>query len=583
MSLENRVYFPTQTKSEVDNSTKKLVNINNLLPVDFVARVPLKNFVDIEINFDQSVFEVLSPSHEINNLTDLHLINTRIWINELKIKYNDQALTLSKVPKLEWEDLFKKYNSFWFMGMYQPSDASRQHCKKWPGSVLYAKNDVNPDTDIVASPFAIPDYLPNKNIVQDWKEWDLVVDFLHENNKKVILDFVPNHVALDHPWSYSHPEYFIRGEEYQYHQNPSLYYSVVASDNQTYYYAHGKDPNYPQWADTLQLNYANPELQNAMECILLGDDNKDGLMSHCDGIRCDMAMLLNPETFVRTWGYRNYGGHLTSDEINYIYNNEFWNKIIPEVKRKSLEEKDSDFIFIAEAYWDFDKLGQNFDVLYGKNFYDDLVSLTHENSKITPDDIKNHINYLINGRKDGKRPYKLALFTENHDEERSICKFGKEASMATAVITAFIPDNIFLINQGQDKGFKIRPPMQLDQPISTDIVDSNIKSFYNRLLQLKNSVLFQEGNWSVMPPGYTEDPYIITQKVVLENSKITALVCTNISNRTSYSHIREINRDSKVKVSSITKDVDIQNFDKDRNGGLFLKLDPWESQVIIYR
>jgi hypothetical protein len=60
--------------------------------------------------------------------------------------------------------------------------------------------------------------------------------------------------------------------------------------------AHGRDPNFPGWPDTLQLDYANPDLQRAKLDELLAVAGK------CDGVRCDMAMLLLPEIFQRTWG-----------------------------------------------------------------------------------------------------------------------------------------------------------------------------------------------------------------------------------------------------------------------------------------
>src|SRR5260370_37305504 len=60
--------------------------------------------------------------------------------------------------------------------------------------------------------------------------------------------------------------------------------------------AHGRDPNFPGWPDTLQLDYANPDLQNAKLDELLAVAGK------CDGVRCDMAMLLLPDVLQRTWG-----------------------------------------------------------------------------------------------------------------------------------------------------------------------------------------------------------------------------------------------------------------------------------------
>ena len=60
--------------------------------------------------------------------------------------------------------------------------------------------------------------------------------------------------------------------------------------------AYGRDPNFPGWPDTVQLNYANPEVHRMRIGELVAIAGK------CDGVRCDMAMLLLPEIFQRTWG-----------------------------------------------------------------------------------------------------------------------------------------------------------------------------------------------------------------------------------------------------------------------------------------
>ena len=92
--------------------------------------------------------------------------------------------------------------------------------------------------------------------------------------------------------------------------------------------AYGRDPNFPGWPDTLQLNYANPALQAAQMEELLA------IAGQCDGVRCDMAMLLLPEVFQRTWG---------------LAPAPFWPKAIAAVRRDH-----PGFTFMAEAYWDLE-------------------------------------------------------------------------------------------------------------------------------------------------------------------------------------------------------------------------------------
>jgi glycosidase len=102
---------------------------------------------------------------------------------------------------------------------------------------------------------------------------------------KLMLDFVPNHTAPDHPWVSSHPEYYVEGNDQALAVSPGNYLRVN-TDCGPKILAYGRDPNFPGWSDTLQLNYANPELQQARIDELIA------IAGQCDGVRCDMAMLL---------------------------------------------------------------------------------------------------------------------------------------------------------------------------------------------------------------------------------------------------------------------------------------------------
>src|SRR5687768_5666693 len=78
------------------------------------------------------------------------------------------------------------------------------------------------------------------------------------------------------------------------------------------------------------------------------------IAGQCDGVRCDMAMLVLPEVFERTWGQRS---------------EPFWPKAI-----ECVREHVSDFCFMAEVYWDLEwSLQQEgFDYAYDKRLYDRL-------------------------------------------------------------------------------------------------------------------------------------------------------------------------------------------------------------------
>src|SRR5262249_32648033 len=118
---------------------------------------------------------------------------------------------------------------------------------------------------------------------------------LRARGLRLLLDFVPNHTGLDHPWVESHPEHHVPGTEPDRTRAPQNYTSVKASQAERLL-AHGRDPYFPGWPDTLQLNYGNLATQDAMIAELTK------IAGQCDGVRCDMAMLVLPDVFERTWG-----------------------------------------------------------------------------------------------------------------------------------------------------------------------------------------------------------------------------------------------------------------------------------------
>ena len=202
------------------------------------------------------------------------------------------------------------------------------------------------EDDIPGSGFAITTYAVNEALGGE----TALAQFrekLARRGIKLMLDFVPNHTAPDHPWVKAHPDYYVEGSEAALAEAPANYLRVE-TDKGPKILAYGRDPNFPGWPDTLQLHYANPELQMARIDELIAIAGK------CDGVRCDMAMLLLPEIFHRTWG---------------ITPEPFWPKATATVL-----EKYPAFTFMAEVYWDLEWTlqQQGFTYCYDKRLYDRL-------------------------------------------------------------------------------------------------------------------------------------------------------------------------------------------------------------------
>jgi glycosidase len=272
---------------------------------------------------------------------------------------------------------------------------------------------------------------------------------------KLMLDFVPNHMALDHPWLDEHPDYFMAGTEDLLTQEPQNYIRIKRKTGDMIL-AHGRDPYFPGWPDTVQLDYSNPFTQEAM----IGELRKIAVL--CDGVRCDMAMLILPEVFERTWGRKP---------------DPFWPRVI-----KIAHEWSPDFCFMAEVYWDLEWTlqQQGFDYTYDKRLYDRLRAGD-------PRPVREHLHAELDFQS------KLARFLENHDEPRAASTFDPDVHRAAAVITYFIPGLRFF-HQGQFEGRKKRiSPHLIRAPEESP--DKEIEEFYSHLLAVLRKPELKIGTW----------------------------------------------------------------------------------------
>jgi hypothetical protein len=386
----------------------------------------------------------------------LYQINTRVWLTELSRKLG-RAATLDDVPDAGLERLAELgFDWVWFLSVWQTGPAAQAISRANPGWRREFEETLPDlkDEDIAGSGFAIQSYTVHRGLGGDTALARLR-QRLQKRGLKLMLDFVPNHMAPDHPWIDEHPEFFVHGSEADLARSPRNYCRVQTKKGPLLL-AYGRDPYFEGWPDTLQLNYGNPELQRAM----IGELER--IAGQCDGVRCDMAMLVLPDVFERTWGIRA---------------DLFWPKATESVRRKH-----PNFQFMAEVYWDLEWTlqQQGFDYTYDKRLYDRLRE-GHARA------VREHLHAALDYQA------KSARFLENHDEPRASASFDPLVHRAAAVITYFIPGLRFF-HQGQFEGRKKRiSPHLVRAPEESP--DKEMVEFYDHLLAILRKPIVKRGEW----------------------------------------------------------------------------------------
>ena len=457
----------------------------------------------------------------------VHEVFTWPWLTALEAEAG-RPLTLADVPDRAWDALdLPGVDAVWLMGVWERSPAAREIALADPGfrTATAAALPDAADDDVVGSPYSIRRYEVDARF---GGRAGLVAarEALARRGLRLILDFVPNHVAPDHPWVGEHPEYFVRETP----DGP---------------FARGRDPYFPPWPDVLQLDPMSSGLREAVIATL-----RD-IAEQCDGVRCDMAMLFLDDVAVRTWGER----------LQPIRPEPYWREVTREIRRAHPQ-----FVFLAEAYWDLEAalIEQGIDFCYDKRLYDRLV-------EGDADGVRAHV------LADPAWQAQLVRFLENHDEPRAGSVFPPDRLRAAAVVTHTLPGAI-LVHEGQTEGLRTRLPVHLGRRPAEERDGAAV--FWTQLFAAVADDDVRKGSWQLLDvDGWPDNS---SHRELLAWRWERHLVVVNFSARPADGLVR-LGEAFAGRSWRLVDLLDEQRYERSGDelaeGGLYVGLPPWGAHL----
>ncbi|MFC4502827.1 MULTISPECIES: alpha-amylase [Streptomyces] len=479
-------------------------------------------------------------------MTVIHEINTLVWLGELSRRHG-RRVTLGDVPGEVWDEVARPgVDTVWLMGVWERSPAGLRIALRDDNlltSFIAALPDLT-EADIAGSPYCVREYAVDASLGGP-AGLAAARAQLAARGLRLILDYVPNHIAPDHPWLTGHPDRLIQGTPADLAREPDAY--LEADDR---IYARGRDPYFPPWPDVVQLNAFSDSLRTATvdTLVAIGDQ--------ADGVRCDMAMLLMNDIFARTWG--EVAGPVPAED--------FWPYVVPRVRARH-----PDLLLVAEAYWDLEGAlqQQGFDHCYDKRLYDRLL---HEDAG----SVRAHLGADLAHQRG------LVRFLENHDEPRAAATLPGARERAAAVTVATLP-GATLWHEGQFEGRRVRLPVFLSRG-PDEAPDETLRAFHARLLSAAAGV--RRGDWrqSATVGWPDNDSHRGLLAWTWTDTDARHLVVVNHSDRPAQARLPLPWDELRGREHRLTDVLTDRTYDRDgdelTDPGLFVSLDAWDTHVL---
>ena len=474
----------------------------------------------------------------------LYEISTRPWLYELSKKYGRSITKLKDIPLSEFDKLKNSgIEIVWMMGVWKLGTYGLEFDRKQDYSSVLP--DCTKD-DVIGSPYAIAEYVCNPDIgTNDDLVW--LRKQINSRGMKLMLDFVPNHSAVDAPTATTNKKLYMRAPSGK--SDPNRYTDEGL--------AYGKDPYFAPWKDVIQWNYWESQT------ILFMKENLLTVLKYADGARCDMAHLILNDVFGQTWNEElTAWGYQRPTK-------EFWEVAIKEAKSKY-----PNAILLAEVYedWEIEKLNQlGFDYCYDKALLDKLEGSAYN--------VNDYIHY--------KGEYffgHVAHFVENHDENRAVFNMqgNIEKAKAAGTIAATLGGMIFF-NHGQWSGLKNKLDVHLRRG-ATETPDSGTEKYYQKLMKIIVDPAFKGPNYYFVynMSGDKANDFIAYIREA-GNSHYLVVVNYYIYYGCAEVPIYNIEGSGMKKIKEMISGVEYtRNADTMRGVGLTVCLSPYQAQIFKY-
>ena len=287
----------------------------------------------------------------------------------------------------------------------------------------------------LGSPYAVRDYFAVNPEFGTEADFRAFLAAAHAEGMKVILDWVPNHTAWDHPLRSEHPDWYKRDWKGDFRPTP-----------------------WWDWTDIIEIDYAQPGLRAYMQAALRYWVEEVGV----DGFRMDVA------------------GFVPLD---------FWHQVRRELDAVRPPEKGGVFLL---AEWESRDLHDHaFDMSYAWSWYDAV----HRIAMGKADTNALHVYYSWNENFWPAHAIRMT-FTSNHDknswEGTEFEAFGE--ALPAAMVLSFVGEGMPLVYNGQEAGNAKRLQFFERDPIAWR--EHPMRDVYARLIELRTSTsALHAGRW----------------------------------------------------------------------------------------